>query len=120
MQRSGVALDVVSCNIILNAFAVHGRWEDALSFLQRMPGQGVTPNEVSSWLIRLVVDGTSPMNRLSLALIDGGGGGGVHGNICKQVSFNTAMKACAMGKRWKEAVFLLNSMVSQQVSSTRI
>lgn len=30
-----------------------------------------------------------------------------------QVSYNTAMKACATGKRWREAVSLLNAMLAQ-------
>lgn len=47
MLRSGVPLDVVSCNTLLNAYAGQKRWEEALGFLQRMPHQmDVTPNQV--------------------------------------------------------------------------
>lgn len=35
---------------------------------------------------------------------------GVRPNL---VSFNTALKACVAGRRWREAVVLLNTMRSQ-------
>lgn len=47
MQRGGVAMDVVTCNTLLNALAGKRRWEDALAFLQRMPQMNITPNQVT-------------------------------------------------------------------------
>lgn len=34
MQKARVEVDVVSCNTLLNALAICGKWDEALSFLQ--------------------------------------------------------------------------------------
>jgi pentatricopeptide repeat protein len=37
MQKARVEVDVVSCNTLLNALAICGKWDEALSFLQARP-----------------------------------------------------------------------------------
>lgn len=34
MQKARVEVDVVSCNTLLNALAICGKWDEALNFLQ--------------------------------------------------------------------------------------
>lgn len=107
MQSTQVEFDVVSCNTLLNAFAVCGRWDEALSFLQRMPGHyHVSPNLVSyNTALKACVVGrrwreaVMLLNSMRAQRVDP-----------DAVSYRTAMNACIEGGEARRALKIFDRM----------